>query len=149
MMPLLKNNFAQWGIAFAPDVKRIAFVSMESGRPEVYVQAFEPAPAPHVAGDRRQVSRDGAWLVRWLADGRELFFVGLDNGLHAVQSLGPLEFSEPKLLFRIAGVPQYGTTRDFQFDVSPDGQRFIIPTTGSAPPPSFTVIENWQEKFHR
>jgi len=95
------------------------------------------------------VSSNGAWLVRWRADGRELFYLGLDNILYAVPVLGPLEFGQAKPLFRIAGAPQYGATRDFQFDVSPDGQRFIMPTTGSAPPPPFTVIENWQDKFHR
>lgn len=101
-----------------------------------------------MVGERRQVSRDGAWLVRWRGDGRELFYLGLDNLLHAVPVQGPLEFGEPKPLFRIHGAPQFGTTRDFQLDVSPDGQRFILPTTGSAPLPPFTVIENWQEKFH-
>jgi len=149
LVPFLQNKFPQWGTAFSPDGKRVAFVSVESGRPEICVQAFEPAPSPHVVGDRRQVSRDGAWLVRWRADGRELFYVGLDNLLQAVAVQGPLDFGEPKPLFRIAGTPQYGTTRDFQFDVSPDGQRFIMPTTGSVPPPPFTVIENWQDKFHR
>jgi eukaryotic-like serine/threonine-protein kinase len=147
--PFLKNGFAQWGTAFSPDCKRIAFVSLESGRPEVYVQTFESTPAPHVVGERRLVSSDGAWLVRWRGDGRELFYVGLDNQLHAVPVQGPLEFGEPKALFPIPGVSQYSTTRDFQFDVSPDGQRFIMPTTGSIPPPPFTVIENWQEKFRR
>ena len=146
-MPLLQNKFPQWGTAFSPDGKRIAFVSIESGRPEVYVQAFESTPSPHVAGEKRQVSRDGAWLVRWRGDGSELFFVGMDNLLQAVSVRGALEFSEPKPLFRIPGAPQYGTTRDFQFDVSPDGQRFIMPTTGSVAPPPFTVIENWQDKF--
>lgn len=147
MIPLLNSNFAQWGTAFAPDGKRIAFVSLESGHPEVYLQAFEAAPSPHVVGERRQVSRDGAWLVRWRADSRELFYLGLNNVLHAVPVPGPLEFGEPKPLFRIAGVPQYGTNRDFQFDVSADGQRFILPTTGDIPPPPLTVIENWQDKF--
>jgi hypothetical protein len=85
----------------------------------------------------------------WCADGRELFFLGLDNVLYAVPVEGSLGFGEPKPLFRIAGIAQYGTTRDFQFDVSADGQRFVIPTTGSASPPPFTVIENWQEKFDR
>ncbi len=148
-VPLLRNRFPQWGTAFSPDVKRIAFVSIESGRPEVYLQAFEATPTPHVIGEKRQVSRDGAWLVRWRHDGSELFFVGLDNSLQAVSVRGPLEFSGPKTLFRIPGVSQYGTTRDFQFDVSPDGQRFIMPTTGSVAPLPLTVIENWQEKFHR
>jgi serine/threonine protein kinase/Tol biopolymer transport system component len=147
--PFLKNNYPQWGAAFSRDGKRIAFVSLESGRPEVYVQAFESEPSPHVVGDRKQVSKDGAWLVRWRADDRELFYVSVDNSLVAVTVAGPLEFGEPKALFRIPGAPQYDTTRDFQFDVSPDGQRFIMSTTGSAAAPAFTVIENWQDKIHR
>ena len=147
LKPFLKNSFAQWGAAFSPDGKQIALITLESGRPEVYVQAFESMPAPHVVGERRQVSKDGAWLVRWRGDGRELFYLGVDNLLHAVPVSAPLQFGDPKPLFRVPGTPQYGTTRDFQFDVSPDGQRFIFPTTGSVPPPPFTVIENWQGKF--
>lgn len=147
--PLLKNKFAQWGVAFAPDGKQIAFVSTESGRPEVYLQAFDPSPEPHTVGERRQVSRDGAWLTRWRADGRELFFLGLDNTMNATAVQGILQVSEPKGLFRVAGVTQYATTRDFQFDVSADGQRFILPTTGTVAPPPVTVIQNWQEKFRR
>jgi len=146
--PLLQNRFPQWGIAFSPDGSRIAFVSAESGRPEINVQAFDPTPSPHLIGDRRQVSRDGAWLVRWRADGHELFYAGMDNSLYSVPIKGPLEFGNPKPLFRIPGTSQYDTSRDFQFDVSPDGQRFIMPTTGSVPPPPFTVIQNWQDKFH-
>jgi Tol biopolymer transport system component/predicted Ser/Thr protein kinase len=147
--PFLQSKFPQWGTAFSPEGKRVAFVSTESGRPEINAQTFDAMPSPHVVGERRQVSRDGAWLVRWRVDGRELFYLGLDNMLYAVPVLGPLEFGEPKPLFRIAGAPQYSTTRDFQFDVSPDGQRFILPTTGSVQAPPFTVIENWQDKFHR
>ncbi len=100
-------------------------------------------------GERRQVSRDGAWLTRWRADGHELFFLGLDNTMNATQVQGTLQVGEPKGLFRVAGVTQYATTRDFQFDVSPDGQRFILPTTGTVAPPPVTVIQNWQEKFRR
>ncbi len=117
ILPFLKGQFAQWGVAFAPDGKQIAFVSLESGRAEVYLQAFEAAPSPHVTGERRQVSRDGAWLVRWRADSRELYFLGLDNMLHAVPVRGTIEAADPQPLFRIPGVPQFGTTRDFQFDV--------------------------------
>jgi eukaryotic-like serine/threonine-protein kinase len=149
VMPLLQNESSQLGAAFSPDGKRIAFISDQSGRPEVYVQTFEAAPSPHLVGERHQVSTDGAWIVRWRPDGRELFYVGVDNWLHTVPVAGPPQFGESKALFRIAGTSQYGTMSDFQFDVTPDGQRFIISTTGSRPPPDFTVIENWQEKFHR
>jgi len=149
LRPFLRNKFPQWGVAFAPDGKTIAFASVESGRPEIYVQPFESTPSPHVTGEPRQVSRDGAWLVRWRADGRELFYLGMNNNLYAVSVEGSLKFGAPNSLFHVAGPTQFGTTRDFQFDVSPDGQRFVMPTTGSVPPPPFTVIENWQDKFRR
>lgn len=149
LTPLLVNKFAQWGVAFSPDGKQIAFASTESGRPEVYLQAFQASPTPHAVGERQQVSRDGAWLTRWRADGRELFFLGVDNTMNVAEVQGTLRFGEPKGLFRVAGVTQYATTRDFQFDVSPDGQRFILPTTGTTAPPPLTVIENWQQKFRR
>jgi Tol biopolymer transport system component len=149
LIPLLQNKFPEWGIAFDPDGRQIAFVSAESGRPEVYLQAFESTPSPRLVGERRQVSRDGASLVRWRRPGRELFYLGIDNKLYAVPVSGVLQFGEPSFLFRVPGTPQYNTTRDFQFDVSPDGQRFLMTTTGSVPPPPFTVIQNWQDKFHR
>jgi len=150
LTPLLDGDFAHWGGAFAPGaVDQIAFASTESGRPEVYVQSFEESPTPHVAGERHAVSREGAWLVRWRADGRELFYLGLDNVLYAVEVHGKGQFGEPKALFRVPGVPQYNTSRDFQFDVSPDGKRFILPTTGTLSPPPFTVVENWQSRFQR
>lgn len=149
VMPLLKGESAQWGAVFSPDGSRIAFVSTGSGRPEIYVQAFDSMPSPQLVGERRQVSRDGAWIVRWRPDGRELFYLGVDNWLYAVTAGAGVRLGEPTHLFRIEGTPQYGTTSDFQFDVTRDGQRFLMSTTGSVAPPPFTVVQNWQEKFHR
>ncbi|SPE36563.1 hypothetical protein SBA3_2460006 [Candidatus Sulfopaludibacter sp. SbA3] len=84
--------------------ERVNCVDSVPGVPEVHVQAFETAPSPHAAGEKRQVFRDGAWLVGWRDDGSELFFVGLDNSLQGVSVKGALAFSEPKTLFRIPGV---------------------------------------------
>ena len=75
--------------------------------------------------------------------------MGLDNGLHAVaMTTSLLPGSEPKTRFRMRGTPQYGTVSDFQFDVTRDGQRFIMTTTGSVQPSRFTVAQSWQEKLH-
>jgi len=148
IIPLLHNEFAQWGAAFSPEGGRIAFISEASGRPEVYVQAFDPAPSPHVVGERRQISREGGSLVRWRRDGRELFFLGADNWLYAVATEAPLKFGVPKRLFQFAGPSLLSTTSDFQFDVTADGQRFVASTIGSVPPPRFTVIENWEDKLY-
>jgi Tol biopolymer transport system component len=145
---LSPKDVAQWGAAFSPDSHMLAFVSDQSGRPEVYVQAFESAPSPHLVGETHQVSRGGAWLVRWRPDGRELFYAGLDSKLYAVP-LGPGVVSgEPKPLFLLPGNPKFDSPTDFQFDVLADGQRFVMTTAASATPPPYTVIQNWQDKFH-
>jgi hypothetical protein len=60
----------------------------------------------------------------------ELFYIGFMQ----FQSRGWSQFGEPKTLFRIAGTSKYGAMSDFQFDVTRDGQRFIISTTASRAP---------------
>ncbi len=46
VVPLLHDKSSQWGLAFAPDMKQVAFVSAASGRPDVYVQRFSVTPEP-------------------------------------------------------------------------------------------------------
>jgi hypothetical protein len=53
-----------------------------------------------MVGERRQISRDGAWPVRWNTDCGELVYLGLDSVLYAVPLEGPLEFGDRKSLFR-------------------------------------------------
>lgn len=147
VQPLLKNQSSQWGAVFSSDGKHIAFISDESGLAQVYIQAFEAVPTPHLVGEKHQVSKHGAWGVRWRSDGRELLYVGIDNWLYALAMAEHAPLGEPKALFRIPGTSQYGALSDFQFDATHDGQRFVMSTTGSVPSPAFTVIYNWQEKY--
>jgi Tol biopolymer transport system component/DNA-binding winged helix-turn-helix (wHTH) protein len=156
IMPLLQNGSSHWGGAFSPDGHQIAFISDESGRPEAYLQGFEALPTPHLTGSRKQISHDSAWLVRWRPDGKEIFYVGLDARLYAGQIAKPVAgtngvtglVGEAKPLFQIPGNPQSGTSSDFQFDVSGDGQQFAMTTIASTAPPNFIVIQNWQTRFH-
>ncbi len=147
IVPLLRSGGSQWGAAFSPDGRQIAFISDESGRPEVYLQAFEGSPAPHVTGKRTQVSRMGGWLVRWNPHGHELVFLGLDAQLYAASAVSD-HIGAPETLFQIPGTPRYGTPTDIQFDVGPDGRRFVVTTAAGASPPDFVVIQNWERKFH-
>ena len=147
--PFLQGDSSQWGAAFSPDGTQVAFISDQSGRPEVYVQSVGSTPVPQLVGERHRVSHDGGWLVRWRADGRELFYAGVDARLYAMSMEHDVATGQAKALFEIPGRPQYGTATDFQFDVQADGQRFVMTTAASAAPPPFTVIQNWQETFHR
>ena len=123
---------------FSPDTKWIAYDSTESGgRPEVYIRPF-----PAAAGQIR-VSRDGGVQPMWRADGKELFFLGLDNMLTAVAvTAGPqLSVGVPRPLFPFP----LTTVQRRAYAVSRDGSKFLFPMLadrGALSPP-ITVIVNW------
>src|SRR5262245_59290514 len=54
--------------SFSPDGRWLAYVSGETGRPEVYVDSFP------TLGNRQMVSREGGFYPRWSPSGQELFF---------------------------------------------------------------------------
>jgi eukaryotic-like serine/threonine-protein kinase len=121
----------------SPDGRWIAFASSDSGRFEVYVQNF-PKPA-----GRWQVSTDGGLQPKWRSDGKELYYLGLDSRLMAVPvALGALaEVGKPAPLFTTRVEPTTGLVWH-QYDVTRDGQRFLINTpeiTRSA----VTIVLNW------
>jgi Tol biopolymer transport system component len=108
--PYIATRFLEGEATFSPDGKSVAFFSDASGRPEVYVESF-----PSHTG-RKQVSINGGRLPQWRHDGKELFFVGLDGMMMALDMTS--DSATPKELFPFMLAP---------FQASPDGQRFLIP----------------------
>jgi serine/threonine protein kinase/Tol biopolymer transport system component len=141
--PVVRTDFDERFGQFSPDGKWIAYESIESGRWEIYVQPF---PGP---GARVPISVNGGAQVRWRADGRELFFIALDDRLMAVRIAlpsngGSAEAGAPVPLFatRVGGALQSFSRQ--QYFVSPDGQRFLMNTILQGGPASpITVIVNW------
>ncbi len=123
-----------WG-QFSPNGRYVAYVSDESGRPDVYVAAF---PGP---GSRWQVSQNGGREPRWAKDGRELFFFAPDNRLMAAQVKTDGE------TFEVGSIQPLFQTRavgnDYRYDVAKDGKRFLV--VGGLPqePSSITLVTNW------
>jgi len=146
MTPLLNTPFHEGNAAFSPDGKWLAFTSNESGRPEVYVQAFQTSETPRMAGERFLVSRNGAQALRWRRDGKELFFLGFDGQVQAVRvKLSPNpEFSAAIPLFTISTEARAAIHSVLGFDVSADGRRFVVPVAASSEAPSLVVIQNWE-----
>jgi serine/threonine protein kinase/Tol biopolymer transport system component len=121
---------------FSPDGKWMAYMSNESGRYEVYLQTI---PA---GGRKYQISTTGGSLPVWRRDGRELFYLSLDQKIMSVP-LGingaTLDPGTPQELFSVPGATAFTITRD--------AQRFLvnIPAGGEvAVSPPITVLTNWQ-----
>jgi serine/threonine protein kinase/Tol biopolymer transport system component len=92
--PLVEAQFNQNGARLSPDGKWLAYVSDESGQPQVFVQAMSD---PSI---RAQVSSDGGIDPRWAGNSSELFFLS-KNQLMSVKFShgGALNPGKPVILF--------------------------------------------------
>jgi eukaryotic-like serine/threonine-protein kinase len=131
---------------FSPDGKWVAYSSNESGRWQVYVTSF-----PDARG-KWQVSTDGGEQPRWRGDGKEIFFLSSEAKLMVVSVDTKNEFDSgtPANLFQTNPPEQVATTEQVVYDVSRDGQRFLVNTkydNGSAHPMS--VILSWQTEMKK
>ena len=134
--PFLQSQYAETAAVFSPDGRWLAYASDESGRPEVYVQPF---PGP---GSKSQVSTAAGGQPRWRRDGRELFYREPSGRFMAVPATvrgGSFEVGTPQPLFELRA-----NTPGTQYDVTADGQRFIVSVPlhaeGTSP---LTLVLNW------
>jgi len=134
-IPAIHTKFNEYENRLSPDAKWIAYVSEESGTPEVYVQTF---PASDV---RVHVSTAGGAQPMWRADGRELFYMGLDGRLMAVDVTAAPRFKAgvPHALFQINGRVLYCRNT---YAPTADGQRFLV-NSYVDDTSSVAVILNW------
>ncbi|HKB71715.1 MAG TPA: protein kinase [Thermoanaerobaculia bacterium] len=131
------SSFGELGGTFSPDGGWIAYSSNESGRFEVYVQAF---PEP---GRKWQISTDGGGSPIWAPDGHGLYYVAADRKLMRVdvKTAPGFDAGVPQALFPIALAP--GRARN-KILISPDGKRLLImgsANAGASTP--MTVVLDW------
>ncbi len=122
------------GGAVSPDGRWLAYASEETGRYEIYVQAF---PDP---GQRQQVSQHGGMKNWWTRDGRQMLFLGNDQ-----RSLWLVDF-EPGATLRI-GIPRQIATLPpgiRGIDATPDRRRFLAIVPERTGPGSLTIVQNWR-----
>jgi Tol biopolymer transport system component len=139
----LRTPFEEQNSTFSPDGRWIAYDSNESGPYEVYVAPFMgPDRAP---GGKWQVSTSGGRFPRWRRDGKEIFYQSPDNKLMVAQVSGQgsgFEMATVRPLF----VTLTRLSRRGAYDVSADGQRFLVATRGQqteVTPPQVTLVVNW------
>ncbi len=144
--PFLNSRFNESQPLFSPDGRWIAYVTDESGRDEVYVR---PYPGP---GDLIPISTDGGMEPVWSPDGKVLYYRDFSGNKMMAVSFNTepeLRVSQPRLLFE--GKYYGGSPWGRNYDISPDGTRFIMITdeSQSEKPTQINLILNWVEELKR
>jgi Tol biopolymer transport system component len=127
---------------FSPDGKWISYCSDEPGRPEVFVVRF---PGP---GGKSQVTNEGGCQARWGKDGKELYFLGRDRMMMAAD----VRTSDSS--FQIAGLrPLFEThivdTSSYNYDVTPDGQRFLCNESLEQSTAELSLLVHWTAELEK
>ena len=141
---LLGAEFNETNGDISPDGRWLAYQSNASGRSEVYVRPF-----PNVNDGQWLISTGGGTKPMWGPDGRELFFrSGSSVVAVPVQTEPTFTHENPQPLF---DGPYWFTAPGRGYDITPDGERFLMIKTGSASddaaPPKINVVLNWFQEL--
>ena len=125
--------------SFSADGRWVAYASVESGLPQVYVVPFEST------GGKWQISTDGGTEPRWSKTGHELFYARGSSLMSVPYSVEKNSFQagKPQVLFadRLELRAPFAS-----YDVSPDGQHFVafeFPGGRLAAASEPMVVLNW------
>jgi serine/threonine-protein kinase len=144
---LVETRFKGAHPDISPNGRYVAYRSSESGRNEVYVRPF-----PQVEGGSWQVSTRGGARPAWSRSGHELFYVDESMTLIRVPvrtSGSTFSTGNPAKVFDT----QYAEPNPSRhYDVSADGQRFLMMKDNgagdpSATPASMVVVLQWTEEL--
>ncbi|HEX9564512.1 MAG TPA: protein kinase [Gemmatimonadaceae bacterium] len=141
---LVRSGAGTTAPAISPGGRWLAYNSTESGRFEVYLRPF-----PNVDSLKRKISVNGGLSPRWSRDGRELFFLDSrqDMVVVPIRTEPTITIGEPRRLFGAADFTYPGGPG---FDVSPDGQRFLMTrlvATAGGPREELIVVQNFFEEL--
>jgi eukaryotic-like serine/threonine-protein kinase len=136
---LIATEFTEAVPHFSPDGRWFVYSSDELGQPEIFVRRFP------MTNEKWRVSTTGGQQPSWSADGKEIFYVALDDNLMAARVSTGASFSSapPEALFPTT-LPLDIVSN--QYAASADGQRFLmaVPARG-IDSRIFQVVMNWKE----
>jgi Tol biopolymer transport system component len=142
-IPFRRASYGMSHGQFSPDGRWVAYASNETGRSEIHVSPF---PGP---GSSWRVSTAGGTEPRWRRDGKELFYLAPDGKLMVVgvKTGPPFEADVAKPLFAVRRRERVSASDQFGYDVSADGQRFLVSAEiGEPTAEPLTLLLNWADR---
>jgi Tol biopolymer transport system component len=144
--PLLQAKWTVRNAQFSPDGRWMAYASNETGKMEIYVSPFLSATG------KWQVSTGGGQEPRWRQDGKELFYLSAEGKMMAVPVTAGVSFEarSPVALFQTHRRQPISSQDVFSYDVSTDGQRFLVITkvdeVNTAP---LSIMLHWASEMEK
>jgi len=143
--PLVQTPAVERNGSVSADGRWLAYEANNSGQLEIFVRPF-----PAVNGGHWQVSTGGGTSPRWAPGGQELFYVTLSGALMRVG----VERRQTWVAAVPATLSKEGFGAGASYDISPDGQRFLISKPSRGPDQgtsstSIVVVQNWFEELKR
>jgi Tol biopolymer transport system component/tRNA A-37 threonylcarbamoyl transferase component Bud32 len=138
------NGFNLGHATLSPDGRWMAYDSDESGQGvDVFIQSF---PDPRVK--RLKVSPAHGSEPMWTQGGRELVYREGDKVMAVSIDAATGTSGPPRILFSGPYPDNPGWTRPRSYDVTPDGERFLLTKRpGEQARPSVTIVLNWTEEL--
>jgi serine/threonine-protein kinase len=136
LKPLVVSPFNDYAPRVSPDGKWVAYSSDVSGADQIYITPL-PGPGPHY-----QVSTNGGQQPVWSRDGRKVFFLHGGQLEAATVTLSPFQVTSREVL-PVTGVG--GGRVHANYDVSPDGQHFVV-FRRMGPSASAVVVYSWMSE---
>ncbi len=141
-IPFIQTEFNEHLGRVSPNGRWIVYASDESGRNDVYVQAF---PA---GGAKIRISANGGNEPKWRGDGKELFYLAPDGRMMAaaVKSEANFEIRSLAPLFKVRIESTHNHGYDLNYAPARDGKAFLINALSeqSKSSPMTTVLLNWR-----
>jgi DNA-binding winged helix-turn-helix (wHTH) protein/Tol biopolymer transport system component len=124
----------------SPDGRWLVYSANDTGRWEVYAQPF-----PGMT-QRRRISTNGGSQPRWRRDRKELIYLALDGTFMTVPMSPDSAFGVPQRIFL---TPLNVDPVADQYDITADGQRFVLLVPADPPVQRIQVLTNWASIFER
>ena len=140
--PFLKTQDREYNPTFSPDSRWIAYVSDESGRPEIYLLQYPDR------GRRIPVTTEGGATPVWSHDGKTLYYTSNNNMMAVPITLDPdVSVGTPRVLFDVTEY-NVGGNLAIGYDVS-DDERFLMVSRRDVPAARLICVHNWFEELKR
>ncbi|MGA7564821.1 MAG: hypothetical protein WBW53_01995, partial [Terriglobales bacterium] len=136
--PFLQEKYNTRFPVFSPDGKWMSFTSFEAGRSQVYIVAFPKPGGRFLVGDGQEAA--------WNRNGKEIFYTDDHSRMVSVAVTAhgeSLELGRPQPLFPTQPVGSG------EFEIAPDGKRFLMMQAPVENSSNLTLIVNWLQELKK